>query len=104
MSVRDWVDKFSDEMVMGDDSNGLLVMDGYDDCIVGVGQRFNDHFVIYDLEKVFAKLMADGMSRDEAIEFWEFNQVGAWVGPHTPAFIQVPPAAGAAETGETNEG
>lgn len=90
MTAREFVDRFSDEFVMGDDSNGLLVMDGYDDCIVGVGQRFTDHFVVYDLDKVLAKLMADGMTEDEAIEFHEFNQLGAWVGPGTPVFLRFP--------------
>ncbi len=87
---REFVDRFSDEFVMGDDSNGLLVMDGFDDCIIGVGQRFTDHFVVYDLKKVIAKLMEQGMSEEEAIEFHEFNQLGAWVGPGTPVFLHFP--------------
>jgi len=90
MSMRKFVDVFSDEMVQGDDSNGLLVMDGFDDCIVGVGQRFNDYFVVYDYRKVIDKLMDDGMSYEEAVEFHEYNQVGAWVGPRTPVFLHLP--------------
>lgn len=93
MSPRDFVDRFSDEFVMGDESNGLLVMDGFDDCIVGVGQRFTDHFVVYDLKKVLAKLMADGMTYEEAIEFHESQQLGAWVGPGTPVFLHLPEEA-----------
>ena len=89
--MRDWLDKYSDENVMGDDSNGLLVMDGYDDCIVGIAQQFNRDFVVYDREKVLAKLMTDGMSREEAEEYFEFNIVGAYVGESTPAFITFVP-------------
>jgi hypothetical protein len=29
----------------------------------------------------------DGMSHDEAIEYLEFNTVGAWCGENTPAWI-----------------
>jgi hypothetical protein len=65
----------------------LLFMDGFDDCIAGVVQRFNDVFVIYDVQKVLAQLMQDGMTYAEAFEFWEFNQVGAWVGESTPGFL-----------------
>ena len=90
MTPREFVDRFSDENVMGDDSNGLLVMDDFDDCIVGVGHRFTDTFVIYDFDKVIEKLMADGMSYEEAIEYHEFNQAGAWLGPHTPVFLRMP--------------
>jgi hypothetical protein len=65
-------------------------MDGYDDCIVGVARRFTDTFVIYDYKKVIEKLMSDGMSEDDAIEFWEFNQVGGWMGDKTPGFLFTP--------------
>lgn len=82
---RDFVNRFAD-----DTGIELLVMDGHDDAIIGVGQRFTDHFVVYDFEKVIAKLMEDGMTRDEAVEFHEFNQVGAWVGPRTPVFLHLP--------------
>ncbi len=86
---REFVDRFSDEH-FGEGEDGLLVMDGFDDCIIGVGQRFTDHFVIYDLRKVLDKLMADGMTEEEAIEWHEFNQLGAWVGPRTPVFMHFP--------------
>jgi hypothetical protein len=77
----------------GDD---LLKMDGYDDCIVGVCRRFGQEDVlIYDQEKVIQKLMSelkrDGISdeelREEAVEFFEYNQIGAWMGDKTPAFL-----------------
>ena len=86
---REMVDRFSAE-TFGEDEEGLLVMDGFDECIVGVGQRFTDYFVIYDFKKVIAKLMEDGMSYDEAVEFHEFNQLGAWVGPRAPVFLHMP--------------
>ena len=41
----------------------------------------------YNKEKVLERLVADGMTPDEAIEFWEFNQIGAWVGDQTPCFL-----------------
>jgi hypothetical protein len=65
----------------------LTVMDGFDDCIVGIVERFNDTFVLYDRRKVVAKLMADGMDHEEAEEWYSFNQLGAWVGEHTPGFL-----------------
>lgn len=76
----------------------LLVMDGYDDCIVGVARRFNDVFVVYDREKVIQKLVADGMTEEEADEFFEFNQVGAWSGRATPAFMLTDPGEAPEET------
>ena len=89
--VREWIDGVSDERFNDDGSNGLLVMDGFDDCIVGICHRFHDSFVVYDQRKVIAKLIErDGMSEEEAVEFHDFNQLGAWNGEHTPGFIETP--------------
>ena len=65
-----------------------LTMDGYGDCIAGVVERFGQNpIVCYDKEKVLQKLEADGMDRDEAEEFFCFNQMGAWMGDSTPCFL-----------------
>jgi len=67
-----------------------LIMDGFDDCILGILERFSidKPIVVYDREKVIAKLIdKDGMTHEEALEFYYFNQVGAWVGETTPAFL-----------------
>lgn len=66
----------------------LLVMDGYDDCIVGVVERYGLPAIIcYDKLMVIQKLIDDGMSEDEAYEFWSFNQIGAWLGEGTPCYM-----------------
>lgn len=71
-------------------SNDLMTMDGYDDCIIGIGYRYEmDPYVVYDTNKIINKLMEDGMSWHEATEYHEFNQVCAYVGPNTPGFIEL---------------
>lgn len=67
----------------------LVRMDGYDDCIVGIVEQYGRSPILcYDKSKVIQKLMDDGIeSEEEAQEFWEFNQVGAWVGEYTPCFV-----------------
>jgi hypothetical protein len=70
------------------DDGGPLCMDGYDNCIIGIVDRFGQPPIIcYDRAKVIEKLMADGMTEEEAEEFWSFNQIGAWMGPRTPCFL-----------------
>jgi len=69
----------------GDD---ILLMDGYDDCVVGVVEQFGrPPIVCYDRDKVIHKMVADGMTHEEAEEFFEYNQIGAWVGDRTPCFL-----------------
>lgn len=65
-----------------------LKMDGFDDCILGICSQFGRPPVIaYDREKVIKRLMKDGMDREGAEEFFEFNQIGAYMGEYTPVFI-----------------
>ncbi len=67
----------------------MLKMDGFDDCVVGVINRFGaEPILCYDQTKVINTLMRrDGMERDEAEEFFAFNQIGAWMGELTPCFL-----------------
>lgn len=67
------------------------IMDGYDDCIIGICRRFGmDDVVLYDQNKVIDKLVKDdGMTYEEAMEYFDYNQIGAWVGDGTPAFAEI---------------
>lgn len=67
-----------------------LVMDGYNDCVIGVLERFGmENIVLYDKEKVISKIMdlSLGGTYEEAVEYYEYNQLGAWVGDKTPGFL-----------------
>jgi hypothetical protein len=81
--TRAEVDQLAEEM-----GEELLVADGFDDCIVGIGRQFTKTFVVYDYAQVIQTLVdRDGMDWDDAVEFFEFNIVGAWVGDSTPCFM-----------------
>ena len=68
----------------------LLFADGFDLALLGCVQRFNQTVVLYDRQKCIQVLMnRDGMSSEEAEEFFEFNVVGAFVGDYTPAFATI---------------
>ena len=67
----------------------LLLMDGFDDCVIGICESFGSVPVVaYDYERVLANLQASGMTYEEAVEYHEFNQAGAYVGEQTPVFIR----------------
>lgn len=67
-----------------------LVADGFDGAIIGMARQFNQTLVVYDEDKCLAILMErDGMTEEEAIEFFEFNVVGAYVGGGTPVYVRV---------------
>ena len=75
----------------------VLRADGFEDCILGVSTPApsEEHRVVYDADRMIKKLadsfVADGMDEDEAhdaaVEHFEFNIAGAYVGPQTPIYV-----------------
>ena len=64
-------------------------MDGFEDCIVGNAERFNmDPVFCYDYDKVITKMVKSGMTEEQAVEYYEYNMLGAWVGEGTPVFLR----------------
>ena len=85
---QDWKD-LSDIICEYTDGEEILVADGFERAFLGLGERCSQPLLaIYDYNKAVKILMErDGMSEQEAIEFIDFNVVGAWVGPKTPIFL-----------------
>ena len=66
----------------------MLFADGFDEAFIGIGTQFNTDFAVYSVTKVIKSLVEGGMTIDEAIEYFEFNIQGAWVGMQTPIFLE----------------
>lgn len=67
---------------------GMLLATGYDDCILGIAERCGQpNVVAYDAHKIARSLIKQGMSEEEAWEFFYFNISGAYVGELTPIYI-----------------
>ena len=66
-----------------------LKADGFDDAIIGVASRCGiSDLIAYDVSKIIDILQKrDGMTHEEAQEYFEFNVIGAYMGEHTPIFI-----------------
>ena len=76
-------------MTEEEEEEGLLQADGLDDAVIGVGSRNGQpDILVYSHSKVLDCLMADGMTYEEAVEFFEFNIGGAWVGEKTPIWVR----------------
>ena len=67
-----------------------LTPDGFEKCLVGICYQVGRPPVAcYDYEKCIKKLMKDGMSHEEAVEYFEFNTLGSYVGENTPVFVNL---------------
>jgi len=66
-----------------------LILEGFDEAIIGLAERINlGPVVAYDVNKIYEILMnKHDMSYEEAIEYFNFNIIGAWMGDFTPVYI-----------------
>jgi hypothetical protein len=68
----------------------FVFYDDIDDALIGVVTRFGQEPIIcYDYYRCLAIYQErDGISYEEAVEHFEFNVIGGYVGPNTPCFLQ----------------
>ena len=68
--------------------DGCLMADGFEEALIGFGTRFNNPVTIYDVAKCVDILIdRDGMNHEEAVEYMDYNVLGAYVGEETPIFL-----------------
>ena len=73
----------------GDDEPNILFAEGFDEAIAGVvwdGERTR---VVYDTELILELLMGRSeMSYEEAVEYFDFNIAGSYMGEYTPLYLE----------------
>ena len=72
----------------------LVKANGLEEAIIGVGSRMNmPDVLIYSYNKCVKIFMEkEGWTHEEAIEWMDYNVVGAWVGDTTPIFVHEIPS------------
>lgn len=79
--LRETLAEFNEEMILAD---------GLDGAIIGVGQRGALSVALYDAELVIAILRTElGMEEEEAREHFDYNILGSWMGEYTPMFCHL---------------
>ena len=80
--IEGWVNGYGDS---------VLLADGFDDAFIGMTEVFGrPPLATYDRDKCIKILIErDGMTKDDAIDFFNYNVTGSWVGEETPAFITI---------------
>jgi hypothetical protein len=63
----------------------FLKADGFDEAIIGLEVSTNR--LIYSVSKCI-KILSEQMEEEEAVEYFEYNIRGAYVGELTPIFCQ----------------
>jgi hypothetical protein len=60
----------------------FMIATGFDDAVIGV-----DEFsmrIIYSMQKCIDILMQEGMSEEDAEDYFDYNVAGAYIGDKTP--------------------
>lgn len=69
-------------------AEGAVMLDGFDDCVVGVSESFGEEpRLIYSKKQIICKLTKD-MSHEDAVEYYYYNIIGGHFGTQNPIFIQ----------------
>ena len=63
------------------DEEEILIADGFDEAVIGIDEK--QMRVIYSVSKCIEILTRD-MSEEDAIEHFNYNVSGSWVGEKTP--------------------
>ena len=77
-------------MSISEEHPDLLTLDGFDEAVVGIVERCDLLVVCYDRNKILEILMRD-MNYEEAMEYYEFNILGAYMGESTPVYLDAMP-------------
>lgn len=68
----------------------ILKADGFDDCILGYDYNLNENIrLIYSVKAILYKLVTEeNMTEIDAIEHFEYNIGGGYVGEQTPIWCR----------------
>jgi len=96
MTRRDDIVAFIEEHYP-DHADKILLADGFDDAFIGIGQVFNGTpIAVYDADMCLKTIADDieqgGVEEGEdvqtmAMEHFEYNVIGSFVGEYTPMFV-----------------
>ena len=83
-SMEIWEERYPDLMM-------LEPREFFDEAIVGVVERINLTAFCYDTQEVLdiveKRVYGEGCSPEEALEHFEYNIRGSYVGEHSPVFL-----------------
>ena len=51
-----------------------------------IGQSDSDDRIVYSVKKII-DILSEDMTREEAVEFYEYNILGAYMGEMTPIYV-----------------
>ena len=70
-------------------AEGAIILDNFDDCIVGISEQFGEgNRIVYSKDMIIKKLCEE-MSEEEALEYYDYNILGGYFGEQNPIFLAI---------------
>jgi len=71
-----------------EDEEKIVLADGFDDALLGVTRGpGGETLAVYSSDRCVDILADGGMKLEEAVEYFDYNVIGAYVGVGTPLFV-----------------
>jgi SOS response regulatory protein OraA/RecX len=82
MMTRKEIDEYVDEYYPDEE---IMLLDDLDSAFIGL--TTNNIRAVYSVQKIIDELMNQGMSEEDAYEYFSFNIECAYVGEKTPIYV-----------------
>jgi hypothetical protein len=70
-------------------AEGAIILDNFDDCIIGISEQFGEgNRIVYSKDMIIKKLCEE-MSEEEALEYYDYNILGGYFGEQNPIFLSI---------------
>lgn len=78
-----------DRNMLDEFAEGAIILDNFDDCIVGISEQFGEgNRIVYSKDMIIKKLCEE-MSEEEALEYYDYNILGGYFGEQNPIFLSI---------------
>lgn len=82
------MDSHSVAATLGDLNPEAVLFDNMDVALIGIGYvGHHDPVAVYSKAKIYEKLLADGLSQEDAEEYFSGKFTNAWAGEYTPVIL-----------------
>ena len=89
--TRDEIVEQINERIGEEEAAEIVLFDGMEPAFVGLAERFemdgHRYFAVYSYRKM-VEILSEDMDDTDAMEYLEFNTVGLYAGPNTPAILR----------------
>lgn len=89
--TRDEIVEQINDRIGEEEAAEVILFDGMEPAFIGLAERFEEgghrYFAVYSY-KTMVEILSEDMDDTDAMEYLEFNTVGLYAGPSTPAILR----------------